>query len=170
MMNETQIQELRLACRTAMLGDDAGAKIRAGDALLAVDPANVQGLVCAASGFQGLETFGIAAMLLGAASKQRPELGEIWNNLGCALQEYHPADALSCFEKAMRAAPDLPDPVRNTVATLSALGRWRDAIAVGESFLAENPGDGETHHNLGLACLQVGRWADAWDHWRVSTG
>lgn len=166
-----QLHELKAACIAAMEADNRPAMIGLGDELLARDPANPLGLAAISAAMLREERFGIAGQLLGALSKMRPDDAQVWNNFACALQEYHPADALHCLEQAMRlGGEDFEEPIRNCVGVLSTLGRFRQAVEVGRDLLARShsPTDPNINHNLALAELQVGDWRQAWPRWQYS--
>lgn len=160
---------LQLA-REASIADDRAEMVRAGDALLQRDPTNFEGLVTAGMAFFRDERYGLAAQLLGAAAKLRPEAAFLWNNLGCALETWHPKDALDCLKKAMQIDPDMFEPVQNSVAILSALGRWREAIEVANVVLADRPNDADVNHNSALALMHLGQWDEAWARWGKCVG
>lgn len=163
-------EDLKRALVEAINTDNRPAMIGLGDDLLARDPGNALGLAAVSAAMLREERFGIAGQLLGALSKLRPDDPEIWNNFACALQEYHPADALHCLQQAMKLAPDFEAPIRNCVGVLSTLGRFRDAVAVGRDLLerTQEPHDPDINHNLALAELQIGEWRQAWPRWRYS--
>lgn len=162
------LDELKAAAGAAFEADNRPQMIGIGDELLAREPGNAQGLMAVAAAMLRSEKYGIAGMLFGMLSKMRPQDAGVWNNLACSLQEYHPADALECLRKAMELQPEFDEPVQNTVSVLSTLGRWREAVQIGRDFLERNPEDPDVNHNLALAELQLGLWADAWKRWQFS--
>jgi tetratricopeptide (TPR) repeat protein len=163
------IDRLLAAGRAAMDADDRAAMLRTADEILAREPAHPAGLAIAGAALLREQRFGLAAQLLGAASRQRPDDAELMNNFACALQEWHPQEALGLLQRAMAIDPELDAPIQNAVSTLSTLGRFRQAVEIGRDYLEKhNPGDPDVNHNLALAELQVGEWRQAWPRWKLS--
>lgn len=160
--------QLKRAIVAAMQADHRPDMINLGDQLLALDPGNHLGLSAVASAMLKSEKYGIAAMLLGMLTKMRPDDAEVWNNFACAMQEYHPQEALHALERAMRLEGELDAAVQNTVGVLSTLGRFSDAVEVGRDYLQRDPTNPDVNHNLGLAEMQTGDWKRAWTRWRYS--
>lgn len=161
------LQGLYARAQAAQEADDHPEMLRAADAILARSPADAVGLVIAGAAFLREKRFGMASQFLGAASLARPEDPQIWNNLACSLQEWHPGEALKCLEKAMALDPELDEPVQNCVSVLSSLGRFEDAATIAEDYLKRSPHDPDVNHNGGLAFMQLGRWEEAFACWSV---
>ena len=70
-------------------------------------------------------------------------------------------DAARCYRKALKRAPDNPDVTQLLAMVRARQGRTSEAIDLYHAALARKPRDAKLWHNLGLACSDAGRLADA---------
>ena len=82
--------------------------------------------------------------------------------LGCAyyeLEEY--AKALKCYVKALEIVPGYLGAMLHAGHTLRMLGRFDEAIRMGNEVLARAPEDGDALFLIGSACFARGDYARA---------
>ena len=160
---------IKLAAEALEL-DDRPAMLRAADSILARDPIQPEGLYIAGMAFFRMENRGLATVLLNAASQVRPEQAAIWNNLGCALQDWHPKEALKMLHKALDVEPGFRPAMQNVVSVLSQTGQWDEAARLADDYLKAYPGDPDVTYNSALVLMQLGRWKEAFPRWRAGLG
>lgn len=164
---------LRQAAEAAEANDIVG-MMDSSDALLTRDPAHPEGLFIAGMAMLRERRRGLATVLLNAASQVKPQEAGIWNNLACAMQDWHPEDALHILSKALAVNPDLHEAAANVASVLSQLGRWEESLEQSERVMAAAP-DGsqartDAEYNSALVLMQLGRWKEAWPRWRAGLG
>lgn len=71
------------------------------------------------------------------------------------------AEAVSCFEQALREEPRFADALNNLASTLGELGRFDDAEQCFQTLLQTVGGDAEIHYNHGNTLRQCGRSEEA---------
>ena len=97
-----------------------------------------------------------------AALRFRPELADIRNNLGVALERAgRVPEAIGQFERVLRDHPDSPDAHDNLGSALAHLGRGPESIEQYREALLLDPGFGAAHFNLGRALRNVGDGGEA---------
>ncbi|WP_287994330.1 tetratricopeptide repeat protein [Acidiphilium sp.] len=148
---------------------DAEALSLAND-LLEVNPVNPEAMYIAATALMRMKQNGLAVLLYNAASQLKPEEAAIWNNLGCALQEWHPKDAVAVFAEALERSPGHLEASKNLAAVLGRTGRRAEAIALGRELWNAHPGDEDIPYNLALDLLHTDDWPAAWEAYRYSEG
>jgi tetratricopeptide (TPR) repeat protein len=85
-----------------------------------------------------------------------------YNNKGMSLDNLgHPAEALTCCERALEINPRLAMPWLNKGAALANLGRHAEALTCYDRALEINPGDPKAWYNKGLALAYLGRHQEA---------
>ncbi len=169
-MSGYDLARLEASLLEAVQADDRPEMLRRSDALLACDPTSAKGLFSAGMAMFREERHGLASVLLNAASHQLPEDPSVWNNLGCALERWQPAGALTCMETALHLDPTFDAALANMVGVLQELGKFDEAIKRGREYLADHPDDPDCNHNVSLALMQVGRWREAWGPMRKALG
>jgi hypothetical protein len=91
------------------------------------------------------------------------------NHLGSRLEKAGDfAEALICFERALKIEPGFSLSHFNLAVALGQLGRHHAALETIERALQLDPGKPEIHLARALALLLLGRWRDGWDayEWR----
>jgi tetratricopeptide (TPR) repeat protein len=78
---------------------------------------------------------------------------------GALLQDGRPAEAIPCYEKALKLDPDLPD--YSLGNALLRVGRAADAIPIYQRALQLNPKRADVSNDLGDAFADVGRVKEA---------
>jgi predicted O-linked N-acetylglucosamine transferase (SPINDLY family) len=129
--------------------------------ILRLEPRNYDalyllGVLCSQTG-----RFGEAKHFLGEASRVRPN-ADVHVALGYALQrlERH-AEALACYDRALKENPNLPDIALPRGIALSNLRRHAEALVEYEKAVASRPGDALAWHARGSALLELGRSREA---------
>lgn len=163
-------EELLKLAFEAMELDDRNSMLKAADALLARDPVQPEGLYVAGMAFFRMEQRGLASVFLNAASQVKPDQAPIWNNLACAMQDWHPKQALRLLDKALEVKPGMAPALSNKVSVLSQLGKWEESIAIADEYLKQIPDDPDVTYNSALVLMQLGRWKEAWPRWKAGLG
>ena len=141
---------------------EMGKDIKAGEALVAREPADARARHALGLAYLGAGQLPEAIAQLREALKLEPGLLEAHNNLGHALQlGGRPFDALVEFREAVRLAPG-NDVVRlNLANTLQDVGEVAESIAEYNASLALNPLSADAHNGLGTALAALGRFTEA---------
>lgn len=168
------LDDILVRAGVAIDADDRVAMLACADLLLARDPAQAEGLFIAGMAMLRENRRGLATVLLNAASQVKPDQAGIWNNLACAMQDWHPEDSLHILSKALECDPGLHEAAANVVSVLSQLGRWEEALEQAERVRAAapvtDPAWNDATYNSALVLMQLGRWAEAWPRWRTGLG
>ncbi|UYN97355.1 MAG: tetratricopeptide repeat protein [Enhydrobacter sp.] len=82
------------------------------------------------------------------------------------LVQGRPADALRCYDNALKIKQNDPDLIALRGEALSALGRYREAIKAFDAALSANPRDVESLNARGIAYMAHGRLQRANEDWR----
>jgi tetratricopeptide (TPR) repeat protein len=102
---------------------------------------------------------------LRSALAREPNRPQALDELGLVLVEQHnDADAVSCFERAIRAQPAYAIAHDHLGRVHLALGRVAQALRCFENALHHDPGLATAHDHLGLALHEEGRFLDALSH------
>jgi len=163
------LEHAALALRRHSREGDADALATA-DEIIQTDPLNADAMYIAGTALLRMQQKGLAAVLLNAASQIKPEQGAIWNNLGCALQEWHPKDAVAVFSAALEREPGHVEARKNLAAVLGRIGRREEAIALNMELRGERPDDPDIPYNLALDLLHTSDWDAAFEAYRYSEG
>lgn len=92
-------------------------------------------------------------------------LPDAWNNLGViATRENRVADALPCFEAALRLNPNHLLALDNLGNAYREQKRWDDARKVLQRALAVAPNDAEANYSLGMVFAQNNDTDKAYEH------
>jgi tetratricopeptide (TPR) repeat protein len=95
------------------------------------------------------------------AARGRP-VAEFSNTLGNALAgQGHPAEAVPCFEEALRLHPDDANVHKNLADALRVLERRDEAAAHYQKVLQLNPEDASAYNNMGGVFLARGMFQEA---------
>ena len=85
-----------------------------------------------------------------------------FNNKGMSLANLgHPAEALTCFERALEINPRYPQVWSNKGVELAHLGRPDEALTCFERALEINPRDAKAWYNKGVELADLGRHGEA---------
>lgn len=99
------------------------------------------------------------------ATQLKPNYAEPWNGLGCIYAEAKNfAEALPCFEAAVRTRPDKPDYRYNLAKALGALGRVPEACEQLQAALQRDSDFAPAHNELGLALAYQRKFPEAIPH------
>jgi hypothetical protein len=149
-----QLRAAALAAQRAHAHDRAFAAWRA---YLAIRPGDAGAWSNLWALLRARRDFDTAAICQRRADELRPNDAAILNNLGNALHDANALDdALAARLKVRALAPDRPDPAAMLAATLRALGRAREAIAVVSAALERWPEHAELRLQRALALLEEG--------------
>ena len=106
-----------------------------------------------------------AVAVTGRNDKAGYNLGVACFNRGVTLAEQGAfAEAIPCYERAIRLSPDKDDAHSSLAYALLKTGRLAQAAAEYATVLRLNPGDAESHNNLGYILARQGRPDDAIPH------
>ena len=140
------------------------------DDILQLDPANPHAMFLAGTALYRMKQNGLATIVFNAASQLNPGEASIWNNLGCALREWHPHDAVSVFSKALECDPEHTEASKNLAACLGRIGRRDEAIALNKQLMEARPDDPDVPYNLALDLLHTDDWRAAFAAYEGSEG
>ena len=164
----TETAKLHIEAQRACEAGDIMKMVSASDELLRRDPANVDAMFIAGTAFLNAGQEGLAALVLNAArcaTKDPAKLGAIWNNIGCALQEYQPEEAYRAFKKSLEYGSPPEGTYDNLCNVASSIGRHAEALEWADRSVSINPA-----YNRSFALMNLGRWAEAWREYSKSVG
>lgn len=106
-------------------------------------------------------------------TRQRPQNGRAWNNLGSSYAKAGRFDsAVACFQRAIELLPTYAlaraDAYANLGKARSAQGRYSEAITHLSEALRLNPNSAEAHTDLANALRQLGDREEAMGHFRTA--
>lgn len=163
------LEDAAIALRRHTPKGDADALSLAND-ILEADPVNPDAMYIAGTALLRMKQHGIATIMLNTASQLKPDQAAIWNNLGCALQEWRPRDAVAVFAEALARDPKHREAKKNLAAVLGRVGRRAEAIQINRELWADDPDDHDVPYNLALDLLHTPDWKTAWECYRFSEG
>jgi len=79
-----------------------------------------------------------------------------------------PAAAAKRLDQALALAPGDPDLIRNAASLAASMGRFEQAIALGEYGIGKDPLNSTSHNNLGLYYQAAHRYDEAIASWRTA--
>lgn len=166
-MSERETEKLLLEAQRASERGDTLRAMTAADELLKRDPSNVDAMFIAGTAMLLSSKEGIGALLLNAArcaTKDPVKLGPIWDNIGCALQEYHPDKAYEAFKKALEYGEGRGT-YDNLCNVASQIGRHEEALEYSARVDQVDPA-----HNRSFALMHLGRWEEGWREFSKCAG
>jgi tetratricopeptide (TPR) repeat protein len=158
-MSNRETEKLQLEAQRASEQGDTLRALTAADELLKRDPNNVDAMFIAGTAMLLSAKEGVGALILNAArcaTKDPVKLGPIWDNIGCALQEYQPDKAYVAFKKALEYGEGRGT-YDNLCNVASQIGRHAEALEFSDKVDKVNPA-----HNRSFALMHMGRWAEGW--------
>lgn len=112
------------------------------------------------------ERYGLAYQIYQRCVQLRPDMSEIWSNMGMCLEENDPERAKSYFEKAYRLSDKNYRALANHALMCLQTGEPQKCIDLSNKALRLNPDLTAAKHNRGLARLMMrdfGGWDDYYD-------
>jgi tetratricopeptide (TPR) repeat protein/peroxiredoxin len=92
-------------------------------------------------------------------------LPNAWNNLGLtSTREGHTAEAIPCFQEAVRLSPDHLIALNNLGNAYRQQKQWDEARKVLERAVAVGPQDPEANYSLGMVFAQIGDTDRAYEY------
>ncbi len=164
----TETDKLTDMMHRAAENSDVQGMLVTADELLRRQPDNADAMYVAGTAMIKGSQEGLGALVLNAArcaTKDPAKLGAIWNNLGWALENYQPDEAYKCFVESLKYGEAPPGTYGNLCAVASTIGRHAEALT-----WAKKAEGYPTDHNEAFALLHLGRWAEAWAHYKHSVG
>ena len=158
-MSNRETEKLHAEAQRASEAGDTLRALTAADELLKRDPDNVDAMFIAGTAMLLSAKEGIGALILNAtrcATKDPVKLGPIWDNIGCALQEYQPDKAYLAFREALKYGEGRGT-YDNFCNVASQIGRHAEALEFSAKVDKVNPA-----HNRSFALMHLGRWAEGW--------
>lgn len=138
--------------------------------ILVHEPMNGHAAYLAGTSFLRMKQPGLAAMAYNMALMSNKDEPSIWNNLGCALREYHPKEAVNAFMQALELDPTHVEANKNLAACLGRVGEREKAIAINTRLRGERPDDHDIPYNLALDLLHTTDWRAAFEAYVYSEG
>lgn len=166
-MSNRETEKLQLEAQRASEQGDTLRALTAADELLKRDPNNVDAMFIAGTAMLLSAKEGVGALILNAArcaTKDPVKLGPIWDNIGCALQEYQPDKAYVAFKKALEYGEGRGT-YDNLCNVASQIGRHAEALEFSAKVDKVNPA-----HNRSFALMHLGRWAEGWAEFSKCAG
>ena len=166
-MSDRETEKLHQEAQRASERGDVLRAMTAADELLRRDPAHVDAMFIAGTAMLMSGKEGLAALILNSArayTKDPIKLGPIWDNIGCALQEYQPEEAYKAFLKALEYGEGRGT-FDNICNVASQIGRHEEALAYAARCTQVSPA-----HNKSFALMHLGRWREAWVEYAKCAG
>lgn len=166
-MYNRETEKLHAEAQRASETGDTLRALTAADELLKRDPDNVDAMFIAGTAMLLSAKEGIGALILNAArcaTKDPVKLGPIWDNIGCALQEYQPDKAYLAFKEALKYGEGRGT-YDNLCNVASQIGRHAEALEYSAKVDKVNPA-----HNRSFALMHLGRWAEGWAEFAKCAG
>lgn len=166
----SESEKLLLEGQRAIEANDMMRVLTVSDELLKRDLGHVDAMFNAGTAMLMSGHEGLAIVVLNTArcATQDPaKLGPIYDNLGCALQDYQPDEAYKMFKKALEfgAGRGTYD---NLVNVCTQIGRYAEALDWAKASL--DTGGMDPSHNLSFALFHLGRWAEGWREYSKGVG
>jgi len=117
---------------------------------------------------QNKHTEAVAA--LRRAVTLQPDYTRAWFELGVALQDHEPDQAIACYRQVLAQAPRHADALYNSAILLQARGDFSSAAASFEACLAQAPERAGAWLALGYCRQECGDVASALDAYRTALG
>lgn len=166
-MSNRETEKLHVEAQRASERGDTLKALTAADELLKRDPSNVDAMFIAGTAMLLSGHEGTGLVLLNSArcaTKDPVKLGPIWDNIGCALQEYQPEEAYKAFLKALEYGEGRGT-LDNLCNVASQIGKHTEALAYSDRVTQVNPA-----HNRSFALMHLGRWREAWVEYAKCAG
>lgn len=166
-MSDLETAKLHEEAQRAMERGDTLRALTAADELLRRDASNVDAMFIAGTAMLLSGHEGTAALMLNAArcATRAPEkLGPIWDNIGCALQEYQPAEAYKAFLKALEYGEGRGT-YDNLCNVATQIGLHEEALEWAAKSVQVSPA-----HNRSFSLMHLGRWEEAWREYARNVG
>jgi hypothetical protein len=163
----SEFDKLLLQAQRASEAGDSLRALTACDELLRRDPACVDAMFIGGTAMLLSGHEGMGALILNSArayTKDPTKLGPIWDNIGCALQEYQPEEAYKAFKKALEYGEGRGT-YDNLCNVASQIGRHEEALEYSAKCSQVNPA-----HNRSFALMHLGRWAEGWAEFSKCAG
>lgn len=129
-------------------------------------PDDVQSLVGMGIALSEMGCTGASIALFSYGAQLRPNIHEVWANLGASLRRAgHTQAARIALRRALEMKPDDVIALGNITGTYVNEGEPAEGIEFGKRALAQNPDEPSTRNNLALLLMELGRWSEAWPHW-----
>lgn len=115
------------------------------------------------------EKFGLAYHMYERCAQMRPDMSEIWSNMGMCLEEHQPKKAKTVFEKAIRLDNKNERAYANKGLMCLQMGDPAQCVKLCNKALEINPKLSAAVHNRSLARLMLRDW-DGWDDYYETLG
>lgn len=167
---KTETEKLRDKSRDACARGDVMQMLTTADEILKRDSADAEAMFIAGTAFLKAGQEGMASVVLNSArciATEKKALGAIWNNIGCALQEYQPEEAYKAYTKALSFGHGLEEEhiYDNLCNVATSIGRHAEALE-----FAAKAQRMDTSYNQSFALMHLGRWQEAWTAFSRSAG
>lgn len=115
------------------------------------------------------ERYGLAYQIYQRCAQLRPDMSDIWSNMGMALEEHNQKKALSFFEKAIELNNKNYRAIANKALMLLQSAQPDECIKLCNGVLKKAPELTAAIHNRGLARLMLRDWG-GWDDYFDTLG
>jgi len=134
------------------------------------DPMGQKALFISAYIMQQAERWGLAYSLYERCAQLRPDISEIYSNMGMCLEEHDPDKARECFRHASTLNPKNPHPLANEGLMCLQTGDPQGCIDLSGQALALKPDLRAAQHNMGLAQIMLKQWPEGWKNYFDTLG
>lgn len=115
------------------------------------------------------ERYGLAYQIYQRCLQLKPNMSEIWSNMGMCLEEQDPEKAKKYFSKAVELDPRNHRAIANHALMCLQTGEPQKCIDMCDKALRLKPDLTAAHHNKGLAKLMLRDWS-GWKEYHDTLG
>lgn len=109
------------------------------------------------------ERFGLAYHIYERCAQMRPDISEIWSNMGMCLEDFSPDRAKKAFRIAGEKNPNNANAYANEGLIDLQSNNPEKCIELCDKALKINPELRSAKHNKGLALLMLRKWREGWN-------
>lgn len=143
--------------------DEAYARLTA---ILQEDPNDWNAIYLMGSCLQQSDKPTLAYQFFKRAALKRPDVREVWNNLGATCDTLQRFDeALAYYEHAIQLSPDYADAIGNKACALINMSQFENALDACNHGLTVEPRNERCEANKAYALLALERWGAGWEHY-----
>ena len=116
------------------------------------------------------ERFGLAYNLFQRCAQLRPDISDIWSNMGMCLEEHDAEKAKAMFEKAYKLDPKNHRALANQGLMHLLTGSPEQCVELSKKAISLCPDLVSARHNLSLAQIMLRQWKAGWKGYADTLG
>jgi len=116
------------------------------------------------------ERYGMAYHMYERCAQLRPNVSEVYSNMGMCLEDFDSQKALKMFQKASQINPKNAHAYANEALLYLQTGKPDKCIELCKKALNIDPNLIAAKHNMGLAQLMVRNWVEGWKNYYDTLG